>query len=143
MTTPLAPALPTRTEIIRRLRADPDLAALVASRIYPGKLPNARAFPFVMVPAPISQPRQYDGGPGGADLSGVVHCFTTPIASLPDAEKAAATINAHVVRILGEIDTLIAGGASLSITAGRAMVMRDPDEADGWHGVVSYGASAS
>lgn len=143
MTTPLAPVLPTRTEIYGRLRADAALTAIVGQRIYLGKLPHTRAFPFVTVPLPASEPRRYDGGPGGADLSGLVHCFTAPSAALPGAEKAAATINAHVVRILREVDTLIVDGAALSITAGQAQVMRDPHEADGWHGVVRYQAAAT
>jgi len=141
MITALSPGLLIRTEIIQRLKADVQLGDLVAN-VYPGKLPNNPQRPFCIVPTPQGRPAWRDGTPGGSDLTSIVHVFAGPTDSFPDAEAFCAEVNAHVVRILSGLD-LVTDNVSVGAHPTLDQVIRDADEADGWHGMVNYDVSAS
>lgn len=143
-TTTLDPSLPVRGKIIAALKADAQLTAIVpAARIYPGKTPSTLTWPFIRVPMLTGTVAELDGG-GGSDQSGVIHCFTKLATAVPDPEAQAATINAHIVRIVSGIDdTLLADGESLGVHAVQTQVLEDSAEADAFHGITSIRATAS
>ena len=144
MITPLEPSLSIRGKIIAALKADPQLNAIVpAARVYPSKVLAGVAWPFIRVGVITTTPFRTDGQPGG-DGTGAVHCFVKRDASTtPDPEARAATINAHVVRILDDIDAVeLDDDAELSIHVRQAQVIEDSAEADAYHGIVTYEALA-
>jgi len=141
MITALSPALSTRSEIIKALQEDPALIELGVS-VYPGKLPNKPQRPFILVPTPQGRSTHHDGTAGGSDMSGVIHVFTERSQGVPDAEAAAGEINAHVVRILDGFDVVL-DDVAVSVQPTLDQVIRDGSEADAWHGLVNYDASAT
>lgn len=141
MITALSPALSVRSQIIQKLKADPAFSDLVA-RVYPGKLPNNPVRPFCFLPTPTGTPVWRDGSAGGSDLRGRVHVFAGPTSNAPDAEAFCARVNAQIVRILADLD-LVVEEVAVGTHPTLDQVIRDPDEADGWHGMVDYEASAS
>lgn len=143
MITALSPALPLKTLIFQRLKADPALAAIVSTRIYTGKPPNNPTKPFIRIEAPSGSPQWYDGGQGGSNVTGVVTAYTAAVTGITDPAKNAAEINAHVVRILSDIDAAIEGEVAVSIVPTIDQVLPDPEEADVWSGFVRYTASVT
>lgn len=143
-TTTIDPSLSVRGKIIAALKGDPQLTNIVpAARIYPGKTPATPTFPFIRVPILTGTVAELDGG-GGSDQSGVIHSFTKLSATVPDPEAQAATINAHIVRIVSAIDdTLLADGESLGVHAVQTQVIEDSAEADAYHGITSIRATAT
>ena len=143
-TTTLDPSLSVRGKLIAAMKADAQLTAIVpAARIYPSKTPATVTWPFIRVPMLTGTVAELDGG-GGSDQSGVIHSFTKLSATAPDPEAQAATINAHIVRIVSGIDdTLLADGESLGVHAVQTQVIEDGAEADAYHGLVSIRATAS
>ena len=149
--TTLDPSLSVRGKIIAALKADADLTAIVpAARIYPGKTPATVVFPFIRVPMLTGTVVELDGG-SGSDQSGVIHCFTKLKVSAPpsasdvaDPEAQAATINAHIVRIVSGIDVVaLADGELLGVHAVQTQVLEDGAEADAYHGIVQVRATAT
>lgn len=143
MITALSPASPLKTLIFQRLKADAELAAIVGSRIYVSKPPANPQKPFIRIETPSGSPQWYDGGEGGSEISGVVTSYTATGGAITDPEKAAAQINAHVIRILAATDAVLEGQVSVSIVPTLDQVFRDPEEADVWSGFVRYSASAT
>lgn len=142
--TTLDPSLSVRGKIISALKADAQLTAIVpAARIYPGKTPATVTWPFIRVPILTGTVAELDGG-GGSEQAGVIHCFTKQAVDVPDPEAQAATINAHIVRIVSAIDdVLLADGESLGVHAVQTQVIEDSAEADAYHGIVQIRATAS
>lgn len=142
--TTIDPSLSVRGKIIASLKADAQLTAIVpAARIYPSKTPAEPTWPFIRVPILTGTVAEMDGG-SGSDQSGVIHCFTKISAAVPDPEAQAATINAHIMRIVSVIDAVPLGdGESLGIHAVQTQVLMDPAEADAFHGIVQVRATAS
>lgn len=142
--TTMDPSLSVRGKIIAALKADAGLAAIVpAARIYPSKTPETVVFPFIRVPMLTGTVAELDGG-SGSDQSGVIHCFTKLSATVLDPEAQAATINAHIVRIVSGIDAIPLGdGESLGVHALQTQVLEDGAEADAFHGIVQVRATAS
>ncbi|WP_375194648.1 DUF3168 domain-containing protein [Sphingobium sp.] len=142
--TTMDPSLSVRGKIIAALKADGELTAFVpAARIYPSKTPAAVVFPFIRVPMLTGTVAELDGG-SGSDQSGMIHCFTKLSATVPDPEAQAATINAHIVRIVSGIDAISLGdGESLGVHAVQTQVLEDGAEADAFHGIVRVRATAS
>lgn len=143
MITVLSPALPLKALIKESLDGDADLAAFVGIRIYAAKPPNVTVRPFIRIDMPTGASQWLDGGDGGSDLTGLVSCHVGATATYPDPEATAARINAHVVRILSSVDALLDGELAVSIIPTIDQVLRDPDEADVWNGIVRYRASAT
>lgn len=144
MTTTLDPSLSVRGKIIAALRSDAQLTAIVpAARIYPGKSPASPTYPLIRVPMLIGTPDEMDGG-SGSRQSGVIHNFTKLAAGNPDPEAQAATINAHIVRIVSGIDAVdLEDGEEMGIHVRQTQVIGDSAEADAWHGLTSIEALAS
>lgn len=141
MITALSPSLSIRTAIISSLTDDVQLTAF-GLKVHPGKLPNKPVWPFLIVPTPSGVPTWRDGSGGGSEMTGVVHSFVGVAPATPDPEAAAANINAHIVRILDGLD-LVIDEVAISIHPTLDQVIRDGAEADAWHGVVNYAASAT
>ena len=144
MTTTIDPSLSVRGKIIAALKADAQLTAIVPStRIYPSKTPANPTFPFIRVPMMMGTPDEYDGG-SGSQQTGVIHNFTKLASTVPDPEAQAATINAHVVRILSGIDAVsLSDGDVMGIHVTLTQVIPDPTEYDVAHGMVSVAALAT
>lgn len=142
--TTIDPSLSVRGKIISALKADAQLTAIVpAERIYPGKTPATVVFPFIRVPMLTGTAAELDGG-GGSEQTGVIHNFTKLATGNPDPEAQAATINAHIVRIVSGIDSVpLSDGESLGAHAVQTQVLEDGAEADAFHGIVQVRATAS
>lgn len=132
-----------RGKIIAALKADTDLNAIVpAARVYPQATPATLAYPFIKIGAPITTPQFIDGR-NGTDCSAAIHCFTKKTDGLAPPEELAMTINAHVVRILDAIeDQAIGDGLTLDAIPRQAQCIQDED-ADSFHGFVTFDALAS
>lgn len=143
MITPLSPASPLKTLIRQRLLADAALTAIVSTRVYASKPPSNPTKPFIRIETPQGEPQWYDGSDGGSDVNGVVTSYTGATSTMPDPEKGAADINAHVIRILSGIDAVLEDQVSVSFVPTIDQVLRDPEEADVWSGFVRYVATAS
>lgn len=144
MTMTLDPSLSVRGKIIAALKGDAQLTAIVPSaRIYPSKTPATVVWPFIRVPMLTGTVAEMDGG-SGSEQSGVIHCFTKISATAPDPEAQAATINAHIVRIVSGIDDIDLGdGESLGVHAVQTQVLMDPAEPDAFHGITQIRATTS
>ncbi|MFD2430980.1 hypothetical protein ACFSUK_28765 [Sphingobium scionense] len=96
------------------------------------------------MPMLIGTVAELDGG-SGSEQSGVIHCFTKLVnPTVPDPEAQAATINRHIVRIVGGIDDVDLGdGESLGVHAVQTQVIEDGAEADAYHGMVTVRATAT
>lgn len=135
----LDPSLGTRRALIGALRQDAQLIAVVpATRIWPAAMPETPDFPFIFVPMLIGTPAELDGG-SGSRQSGIIHCFTElDPAVVPDPEAQAATINAHIARVLSGIDSaMLADGELMSVLVSQTQIIRDPASKGVFHGLVS------
>lgn len=143
MITRLNPANEAQSVILRALKADSALVALVpASRIYPQKVPNKPNRPFVKLGVPIVTPRKVDGG-DAADIDIAIHCFVAEAPAIPDPRAFSMNVASHVLRILDRIDDVALGeGMELAIYVGQAQTMQE-DDADHWHSFVTLRAEAS
>ncbi|NML11302.1 DUF3168 domain-containing protein [Sphingobium sp. AR-3-1] len=131
-----------RGKILAALKADTDLSAVVAGRIYPQAVPATLTYPYIKIGSPITTPQFIDGG-DGCDYSAAIHCFTKKKGGALPPEEMAMAINAHVVRILNAIEVSEIGDSlTLDIFPRQAQTMLDGD-ADSFHGFVTFDASAS
>jgi hypothetical protein len=125
-------AIPVRKAILRALKADSDVTALVpADRIYPPQRPAEPEWPFILYGASI------DTALKGSCLDGST--ITVAIHQFAKGEEDTAAIKAAVATALDglEAELLDAGypaRASVIVTGGR--VIADSDEGDSWHGIV-------
>jgi hypothetical protein len=122
------PTLPLRQAVIQRLRADPDLIAIVpASRVYGERSPSELTWPFVRYGQSLI-------GQAGGTLP--IHIFSKQNFTDETAEIADA--------IVESLDD-----ASLDLGDGRKAVLKWPEqggtqiiadgaEADAWHGIVRF-----
>lgn len=125
------------------LKADAALVAIVTvARIYPQTVPATPVFPFVKLGAPIATPQFIDGN-DGTQYSAAVHCFTKKATGVPDPEVQAMQVNAEVVRIMEAMEGISIGdGLTLDVFPRQVQVMQDED-ADAYHGFVTFDAIAS
>jgi hypothetical protein len=122
------PTLPLREAVIQRLRADPDLIALVPeARVYGERSPSELNWPFVRYGQSLI-------GQTGGTLP--IHIFSKQTFTDETAEIADA--------IVGALDD-----AALDLGGGRKAVLKWPEdggtqiiadaaEADAWHGIVRF-----
>jgi hypothetical protein len=142
MTTMLDPILPVRGKLIAALKGDAQLAAIVAARIYPAKVPAEVVWPFMRIDGASSIPIRSDGGSGG-EVTGLIHNFVKANSTILDPEATCATINSHVVRIIEAMEGIaLTGDTDLAVYARLSQVIPDPAEADAFHGFVRYEALA-
>lgn len=140
MITTIDPSLAVRGKLLRALREDAGLTAIIpAERIYKADPPADAVWPYVLLGELITTPQRLDGG-SGAVVSGAVHCYTKATDG-PQAD--AMTINAHVARILDGIDAIDADELDLGIHVTGSQVVRDGAEASARHGFVQYSVSAT
>lgn len=138
MITALNPTQEVRQTVLTALKADYDLTRIVAAKgIYPQQTPANVEWPFIRLGAITATPLRVQCS-DGSDVIGTVHCFTKASSVAPDPEAAASLINAHVARILDQIDNYDLGGAELSVHVTQAQVIQDTAEAGAFHGFVSY-----
>jgi hypothetical protein len=132
-----------RGKLISALKADAELADIVPpSRVFPQATPADLEWPFIKMGAPITTPLFIDGN-DGSQYSAAVHCFTKKAAGVSDPERQAMEINAHIVRILNAMDVAVIGdGLTMDCTPRQSQVMQDED-ADAFHGFVTFDANAS
>lgn len=132
-----------RGKIIAALKGDLELSGLIpAERVYPQATPAGPTHPFIKMGAPISTPLFIDGG-DGTQYSAAIHCYTKKAAGASDPERQAMEINAHVVRILNAMDVAAIGdGLTMDCTPRQSQVIQDED-ADAFHGFVTFDANAS
>lgn len=143
MITRLNPANEAQGAILRALKADAGLVALVpASRIYQQKTPNKPPRPFVKLGAPIVTPRKVDGG-DAADIDIAVHCFVAKSTAIPDPRAFSMDVASHILRVLDRLDEVDLGqGMALAVYVGQAQTMQE-DDADHWHSFVTVRAEAT
>lgn len=141
MITRLIPTNEVQTAILKALLADTALRDLTP-RIYPPQARNSPKRPFVLEGVPITTPRHVDGG-DCADVSMAIHCFVDTIeGEISDPRAYANNINAHVARILNDLDVEIGDGMTMKVYVQQAQVMQDGSPSS-WHGFVTVRAEAS
>jgi len=137
------PTIYARQKVIAALKADAALTAIVpAARIYPQKTPDQPTFPFIRMGALSFVPVRGDGGAGG-QVTGAVHCFTKASATTPDAEVQAATIQRRMAEVIEAMNDIDASGLQLSVHVTGGQLLMDSAEADCFHGLVTFDATAT
>ncbi|WP_301075270.1 DUF3168 domain-containing protein [Sphingomonas sp.] len=135
----------TRRAVLARLKADGALVKLVpAERIYPSTVPATPMFPFGRFVAPLSVP--LDGACfRGGTVTFTYHFFAKPRfvgrAQVQTAEDLCARLLSVAKACLhNQRLPLDVGGARLRVQSSR--LIRDFDEADVCHGILSVEARA-
>lgn len=133
-----------RRAILPILKADSKLAAATGGRIYSETPPAIPAWPFVRYGFSINTPQEW-GCSTGADISFTINAFS----------KAAGTDECgRIVRLIcGAIDGRVIPlevdpdtgqqASAVMVFVTQTQIMRDGDEADAHHGVVSVEAMIS
>lgn len=141
MITRLNPTNQIQNAILRALRNDPALRALIP-RIYPPQAPNSPVRPFVLYGSAITTPRKVDGG-DCADVSVAIHCFADSTPIILDGRAFADNVASHIMRILDDLDIpLDEDGMTLKVYPQQAQCLQDGD-ASSWHSFVTVRAEAS
>lgn len=128
------PTLALRQKITARLKADPDVLALVAEpQIYGERVKADKAWPFIRYGVSDTLPLKgqcWDG----ATVDVAIHCF-----SKAQFTDEAANINAAIAASLDNA-TLELGGRRAHIRWTGSTILPDPAEADAWHGIARFEA---
>ena len=129
--------------MLAHLKADADLVALVpASRQYPSTTPAKPTFPFTRLDAPTSSP--LDGACyAGAEVTFLLHAFAKPRevdeAIVEDAEDFAGRIGSAMKLAVHNRRVPVADTTAL-LKVRSVRLIRDGDEADAYHGILSCSA---
>lgn len=126
----MVPFHSVRSAAISALKNDAALTAIVpASRIWPAKTPDNPTFPFIRLDGFNALPLRFDCSDGGAEITGIAHCFTKISTSAPDPEERAGVIAGLICEALDALD---------DCHIESAQVIPDSAEPDAWHGVVQF-----
>lgn len=135
----------TRRAVLARLKADAALTTLLPpERLYPSTVPASPTFPFGRFDTPLSVP--IDGACyRGETVTFTYHFFSKPRVQgrivVETAEDYCSRILSAAKACLHERRVPIAdGGARLRVQSAR--LIRDFDEADAYHGILSVAARA-
>jgi hypothetical protein len=132
-----------RRATLAHLKADATLTNLVPpARIYPSTTPANVLWPFMRFDGPSSLP--LDGNCyAGATVTFLMHAFAKPqmqgAAMVETAEDYASRIGSAAYTTLHRM-RLPLGSASIRLLVRSARVIRDGDEADAYHAILSVEA---
>lgn len=131
-------SLPLRQAIVRTLRADTGLTAIVpVSQNYGMRSPADPPFPFTRYGSPDAVPLR------AQCLDGVTIGFTVHSFSKSDYEDECARINAAVAQSLDGLTIGLDAGfpAKAHIAWLGSQIIADSDDASVWHGINRFEAS--
>jgi hypothetical protein len=141
MPTNLALTIDIRGKVLAALKADTALANLMP-RLYPAKTPASPTWPFGKMGAPVTTPLYIDGR-NGTLVAAAYHIFVKANETIPDPEAYAANACSEIVRVLNDMEGIDVGdGLTLDVIPRQAQVIQDED-ADSYHGFVTFDADAS
>lgn len=127
---------PVREAVVRFLRAEGSLTALIAaSRIYGQEVPPNAEYPYVRFGAPTALPREWsceDGSTVTADL----HIFARN-------EAEACVIAQEIVTVLDDARLDLGGGRGAVARWTGGPTMRDPEDEELWHAVRTFDYEAA
>lgn len=136
-------SLSLRQAVVRRLRANADLIAIVpAERNYGMRSPPDPAWPFTRYGSPDSQPLRAQCL-DGATISFTIHAFSrTPDSTAIFFEDECATINAAASRALDGATLALDAptGAKAHVRWIGSQIVPDAAEASAWHGINRFEA---
>jgi len=125
-------SLSLRQATVEHLRNDPDLTALVdAASIYGMRSPPDPAWPFIRYGVPDEAPIRQ-----GTELRVTLHAF-----SKEQFEDDASSIIAAIQKSLENATLSIEGGKTAYLAYVGSQIMADRDEADAWHGLITFTAT--
>lgn len=131
-----------RLAIMAALKADAGLTNLVPSpRIYPSRTPANLTWPFIRMGVTSELPFRPSGAYGSQTIIGAVHVFTKSVAGNLDAERAANLAKKEIARVLDGLVVNITGGY-VNVRYDGGQTIQDAAEADAYHGIVNYDATA-
>jgi nucleotide-binding universal stress UspA family protein len=135
--------LPVRRAILRALKSDAGVTALVAaSSIHPQTPLKTPVWPFIKYGAPSGLPFGA-ACVSGNEIIGAVHSFAKQRKNgnqvLETAEDHASRIGAAVVACLGRTRLALEGGQSARIRVTDWQLLQDGSEADAYHHVTAFG----
>lgn len=119
-----------RKEVVRHLKANETLVALTDGRIY-GEQPPARPkWPFIRFGVPVSTPYEASDF-DGSEHDVIIHAF----ARGPGMD-ACSTLCRALERALDDFDPV--SFSTLDADWTNTQIIQDGDEADCWHGLISF-----
>lgn len=132
---------PVRRATLTALKADATLTALIpADNIFPSTVRDGQPWPFMRWDNPSSTPLTW-----GATVTFRLHVFGKPVMSGGAITETAedfvsrATSTAH--KVVHRNRVAIPGG-TVRLWSALTQVIRDGDEADAYHGIISVAARA-
>jgi len=135
--------LQTRKAIIKALKNDPQVTAVVpADQIYPQAV-DSPAWPFIKTGAPSGSP--FDATcMTGDDYEVTIHCFAQPEMSgdqlIKSAEDSAAEITGLIGRSLNKFKLVIDADNHVLMRKTGEQLLVDAGEKDSFHGLVFFTA---
>lgn len=123
---------PLRRAAVAALQADPDVAALVGSRVY-DYVPATPAFPFLRCSTAITQPWEATGDVHGSLIRLQVDIFTKGY-----GHATAEPLAAAVVAMMDEADLALPEGFLMSLQWRQTRLLDDPAEQGVTHGVIEF-----
>lgn len=125
----ISPTVYARQTILAALKGATAVTARIpAARLYPAKTPTTPVKPFGRYGTATSEPDRYSCWRGG-DISGAYHVFAGVDTAIPDPE---AWVGDTVDAIAEAIDAIP------DCYVVRTQVLRDPEEADVFHGLIFW-----
>ena len=124
-------SLKLRQAIVTSLKADADLAAIVAGRIYGRRVPAVASWPFVRVHLTLEGPLRK-----GTTVRATVHAF-----SKQPFDDECESMNAAIQSALEDAVLELGASTKAYLSWLSSQVMPDIAEADAWHGVNSFDAA--
>jgi len=127
--------LALRKALVTAANASLAVAAVVAGRVYGPSVAADPIWPFIRFEPPILTPEEASGWEGGSyQFAG--HVFAKGADETQCAKGAAALALTFDQQTLS-----LAGGATvIELFHTQTQIIRDSDEADGWHAIVSFQA---
>lgn len=131
-------SLQLRRAILPVLKADAKLAALTGGRIYSETPPAIPAWPFVRYGYSINTPAEWTCSTG-ANVSITINAFS----KAPGTDECARMVRLICGAIDGKVIPLEVDGdtgqqaSAVMVMVTQTQIMRDGDEADAHHGIVS------
>lgn len=130
--------LPVRKAVVRALKADDGVAAIVAARVYPMVTPDPTEWPFLRVQVGSIVPKR------ATCLDGSTAAFTVHAFRSGDAEDECAQLSAAVAAAIDghslPLPDLGVPGRLYRVKWTNTQIIRDSDVATGWHGIVDFEA---
>jgi hypothetical protein len=120
-------------EIVKRLKADPAVTALIAGRVY-DSVPAGAAFPYVTI-GPVDAVEADADCITGLDVAQQIDCWSRAV-GFPEVKKIVDAVRAS----LHDFDLALASNALVYFEHRTTRITRDPDGLTS-HGILGFEAA--